>query len=111
MSRRTAAEVIDEALHHLEIAAVYAERDLTEQLVIDAASLRLAAGIDALAKLDDATRERLFGSTWRNMKGMRNHIAHGYFLVDGDLVRSTLRNELPGVLAVLRQEAEAAGPA
>lgn len=109
MSRRTPSEILEEALAHFEMASAYAQQDLAEQLVIDAASLRLPAGIDALSRLDESTRQRLFGPTWRAMKGMRNRIAHGYLLVDTDLVRDSLEDELPEVVTVLRAELERLG--
>ena len=31
---------------------------------------------------------------WIDVMGMRNHIAHGYFDIDGDLVLSTIKNDL-----------------
>ncbi len=36
---------------------------------------------------------------WRNMKGMRNRIAHGYFDIDLDVVWETVRTALPELLA------------
>jgi uncharacterized protein with HEPN domain len=35
---------------------------------------------------------------WRNMKGMRNRIAHGYFDIDLDVVWETARTALPDLL-------------
>lgn len=32
---------------------------------------------------------------WRDIVGMRNHIAHGYFELDADLVFETVRNDIP----------------
>ena len=32
---------------------------------------------------------------WRNMRGMRNRIAHGYFEIDLDVVWETVRSALP----------------
>jgi len=32
---------------------------------------------------------------WRNMRGMRNRIAHGYFEIDLDIVWETVRSALP----------------
>ena len=34
---------------------------------------------------------------WRNMRGMRNRIAHGYFDVDLDLVWETVKTALPNL--------------
>jgi uncharacterized protein with HEPN domain len=36
---------------------------------------------------------------WRNMRGMRNRIAHGYFDIDLDVVWETVQTALPELLA------------
>ena len=44
---------------------------------------------------------------WRNMKGMRNRIAHGYFDINLDIVWETVRTALPPLverLAAIRDE-------
>lgn len=38
---------------------------------------------------------------WRNMRGMRNRIAHGYFEVDLDVVWDTVQTALPQLLKQL----------
>lgn len=38
---------------------------------------------------------------WRNMKGMRNRIAHGYFDIDLDVVWETVQTALPQLLTRL----------
>lgn len=38
---------------------------------------------------------------WRNMKGMRNRIAHGYFDIDLDVVWETVQTALPQLLSRL----------
>lgn len=35
---------------------------------------------------------------WRNMRGMRNRIAHGHFDINLDVVQDTVQNALPGLL-------------
>ena len=40
---------------------------------------------------------------WRNMRGMRNRIAHGYFELDLDVVWDTVDTALPQLLAQLRE--------
>lgn len=39
---------------------------------------------------------------WRNMRGMRNRIAHGYFDINLNLVWDTVGTALPALLAQLR---------
>lgn len=47
---------------------------------------------------------------WRNMRGMRNRIAHGYFDINLDVVWDTVQTALPELLKqlpVVRQDTEA----
>lgn len=39
---------------------------------------------------------------WRNMRGMRNRIAHGYFDIDLEVVWDTVKAALPPLAASLR---------
>ncbi|MCM1356259.1 MAG: DUF86 domain-containing protein [Staphylococcus sp.] len=39
---------------------------------------------------------------WRAIVGMRNHIAHGYFELDADVVFETVKNDIPPLLDVIR---------
>ncbi|UFU03832.1 DUF86 domain-containing protein [Ruania suaedae] len=103
MSRST-TELLREAIVHLELVDEYAGGDLDNQLVIDAICMRLSAGIEVLARLEPDLRARLFGDDWQFMSGMRNRIAHGYVLVDPDIVRQTIEIDLPGILDVINQE-------
>lgn len=101
---RSRRELLGEALVHLELAGAYAGGEDLDQLVIDAICMRLSAGIEALARLDPDVRVRLFGDNWRFMWGMRNRIAHGYLLVDSDIVSQTIEIDLPAILRAVRRE-------
>lgn len=87
----------------------HADGDLGDQLVIDAVCMRLSAGVEALARLDPPTRDRLFGDAWPLMWGMRNRIAHGYLLVDTVIVRRTLQADIPPIMASIESELTDAG--
>lgn len=39
---------------------------------------------------------------WRAIVGMRNHIAHGYFELDADLVFDAVKNDIPSLRDILR---------
>lgn len=99
---RTTPELLDEALLHLDYLQRYAEHDLEDSLVLDAIALRLSATIDALNRLPEAIKDDLFGATWPLMCGMRNRIAHGYALIDSAMVRVTVEEEIPGLIATIR---------
>lgn len=91
-------EILRDALAHFETMQAYAEHDLDDQLVIDAICMRLSAGIEALATLEPDVRDRLFGTDWPLMWGMRNRIAHGYLLVDTAIIRQTLAQDIPKII-------------
>jgi uncharacterized protein with HEPN domain len=40
---------------------------------------------------------------WKNVMGLRDKIAHGYFEIDIDVIFDTLRNDMPPLLAVVKQ--------
>ncbi|TWP32740.1 HepT-like ribonuclease domain-containing protein [Leekyejoonella antrihumi] len=103
MSRST-PELLSEALVHLELASSYAGVDDLDQLVIDAICMRLSAGIEVLARLDPNARSRLFGGNWQFMWGMRNRIAHGYLMVDSDIVQQTIETDLPDIVRAVKRE-------
>lgn len=103
MSSRTTDELLEEALAHLRIADEYARDDLSRQMVLDAASLRLAAAVETLSRLDVEVRDDLFGAEWRIMWGMRNRIAHGYLGVDVPILQETLATDLPELIESIRR--------
>ena len=45
---RTTAEIIAEAPEHFDTAISYSQRNLSDQIVIDAVVMRLSAGVEAL---------------------------------------------------------------
>lgn len=101
---RSRQELLREALFHLQVVGEYARSEDRGQLVIDAICMRLSAGIEVLARLDADTRGRLFGDNWPFMSGMRNRIAHGYLLIDADIVRQTVEIDLPDIVLVIERE-------
>lgn len=66
--------------------------------------MRLSAAIEVLSRLDDETRARLFGDEWPVMWGMRNRIAHGYLVVDRDIILATMDRDVPGILHTVTEE-------
>ena len=106
---RTPQEVLREARTHFVLMRQHAQGDLADQLVIDAVCMRLSAAVEALARLDTPTRDQLFGDAWPLMWGMRNRIAHGYLLVNTDIVRRTLQHDIPPILARIEAELTDAG--
>lgn len=38
---------------------------------------------------------------WKNIKGLRDHIAHGYFNLDAEIILDTVKAEIPELMEVL----------
>jgi len=100
---RSLHELLGEALTHFEMAVGYASAEDLPQVVVDATSLRISAGIEVLNRVDPSIRTRMFGDNWQLMWGMRNRIAHGYLLVDADIIRQTVSTDLPTIIEAIRQ--------
>lgn len=99
---RTIHELLDEALLHFSFIDRYAQLDLEDSLVLDAIALRLSAAIDSLNRIPAEEKKELFGDTWILMYGMRNRIAHGYAMIDSEMVKATVQLELPEIVEKIR---------
>lgn len=40
---------------------------------------------------------------WKSLKGMRDHIAHGYFNIDAEMVYDVVKNEIPSLRMILQR--------
>ena len=53
---------------------------------------------ESIRQIDDATDGALLTERpeipWRDVIGLRNHIAHGYFDIDGEIVLSVIQKDL-----------------
>lgn len=56
---------------------------------------------EAAGKVSGATRAAHPGIAWREITGMRHRLIHGYGEVRMDLVWATVRDRLPGLVAIL----------
>lgn len=86
------------ANYHFAIALTHGQRDLTDQVTLDAISMRLVAGIDALNALSPGTRDAVVGDGWRAMWAMRNRIAHAYDAVGAEVLASTVSEDIPHLM-------------
>ena len=64
-----------------------------------AASCMLIEAIgEGIKQIDNLTKGQLLTERpeipWKDVMGIRNHIAHGYFDINGYLVFSTIKNDL-----------------
>ena len=102
---RTDNELIRDALDHLRVLHLHLERaDLADQTVADAVSLRLASAIESVSACSAEVRDRVFGNEWAVAWATRNRIAHGYAYVDLNVIRATVKHDLPRIEAALSAE-------
>ncbi len=72
-----------------------------------AASCMLIEAIgEGIHQIDSLTEEKLLPERpeipWEDVVGIRNHIAHGYFDIDGEVVLLTIRQDLDPLLEAVR---------
>lgn len=71
-----------------------------------AASCMLIEAIgEGVKQIDKITDGKLFVKRqeipWKDVIGIRNHIAHGYFDIDGDMVFDVIKNDLDSLLEAI----------
>ena len=71
-----------------------------------AASCMLIEAIgEGIKQIDKITDGRLLVNRpeipWKDVIGIRNHIAHGYFDIDGDMVLDVVKNNLDSLLEAI----------
>lgn len=71
-----------------------------------AASCMLIEAIgEGIKQVDKATEGKLLIKRpeipWKDVIGIRNHIAHGYFDIDGEMVLDVVKNDLDTLLTAI----------
>ena len=103
MSRRD-----DQRLEDI-LAAVAAISDhlgrgvLDEGLVFDAVRVRLIEIGEAVRAISPEVLEREPDIPWVDVAGMRNHLAHRYFDTAHAIVRATIEQDLPPLVAAVQR--------
>ena len=75
--------------------------------MLDVAAIRLMAIGEEIKKIDKRTDGKLLPQyptiEWKDMMGMRDFIAHGYFRIDAAVVFDTLQNNVQPLLTTIQQ--------
>ena len=70
-----------------------------------ASCMHIEAIGEGVKQIDKLTQSRLLDERpeipWQDVIGIRNHIAHGYFDIDGDIVLDVIKNNLDELLAAI----------
>ncbi len=109
MTTRGPADYLDHMLEAAQQACAYVEgldkaAFLDDKRTQQAVILNLVILGEAVTKLINQYEsfvDRYPDVPWRNMKGMRNRLAHGYFDINLDVVWGTVQTALPPLLAQL----------
>ena len=98
---------IRESIHNLELwnAPLTDVNDLltsADGMKTLAADCMLIEAIgEGVKRVDERTHQQLLPLRpeipWKAVKGMRDHIAHGYFDINSDLVWDVVKNDLPAL--------------
>jgi len=98
---------IRESIHNLELwnAPLTDVNDLltsADGMKTLAADCMLIEAIgEGIKRIDERTYQQLLPLRpeipWKAVKGMRDHIAHGYFDINSDLVWDVVKNDLPAL--------------
>ena len=67
-----------------------------------AVTWQLAVIGEAVANLTRDLRSKYLQIAWNKISGTRNHLIHGYFSIDFDIVWDTTQNDLP----ILKEQVE-----
>lgn len=98
---------IQEAIQNLELwnASLTDVEDLVKSpdgMKTLAADCMLIEAIgEGIKRIDERTHQQLLSARpeipWKAVKGMRDHIAHGYFDINTDFVWDVIKNDLPAL--------------
>lgn len=67
----------------------------------------IGEGINRVMRIAPDFLKTYFPETpWRAIIGMRNHIAHGYFELDADVVFDAIKNDIPPLLNIINKAIE-----
>ncbi len=90
-------ELIDRITHQTQ--SLSREEFLAEMDVQDATAFRILAIGEASKNLTDEMKSRHPHIPWRQILGMRNILAHAYFVREGEIISDTIQTGLPDLAA------------
>jgi len=103
VSRNDSRRLEDIILAAAAIAAHTQRGDLEDGLVFDAVRVRLIEIGEAVKAVDPQVLAREPDVPWADVAGMRDHLAHRYFDAAHTIVRATLTEDLPPLVAAVER--------
>lgn len=103
MTRRDAERLADIVASADAIAAHLERGGLEDGLVFDAVRVRLIEIGEAVKDIDSETLASEPGIPWRDVAGMRDHLAHRYFDTALSIVQVTVEEDVPPLVAAAKR--------
>lgn len=76
----------------------------SNEILLDSMLFRMIQISENSRKLSDEYKEKYTNIPWNAVYGFRNRIVHDYGNVDLNIVFETLKNDIPDLLELLREE-------
>jgi uncharacterized protein with HEPN domain len=96
--------MLEAAEKAVEFSAGKTRADLDNDQMLVLALIKCVEIIgEAANKVSDECRQDLPAIPWADIVGMRHRLIHGYFDINLDIVWSTIRQELPELIAELKK--------
>jgi hypothetical protein len=89
-----------------QVAGLSREQFLEDADVQDATAYRILAIGEAAKGLSEELRQRNPRIPWRQILGLRNILAHEYFIRESEIIWETIETGLPALAAVCRAEVD-----
>ena len=103
MSRRDEERLIDVVAAAEAIASHLERGGLDDGLVFDAVRVRLIEIGEAVKDIDPELLAVEPTVPWRDVAGMRDHLAHRYFDTAHSIVQATIDHDLPPLVAAAKR--------
>lgn len=111
MSRRDDERLADVIAAAEAIASHLRRGGLDDGMVFDAVRVRLIEIGEAVKDIDPDLLAEEPGIPWRDVAGMRDHLAHRYFDTAHSIVQGTVDHDLPPLLTAARRLLDRMAPA
>jgi uncharacterized protein with HEPN domain len=102
--RARLCHMLDHAVEAVGLATGRTRQDLDADRLLNLSLVRLLEIVgEAAARLSPETRDRHPSIPWPDIIGLRNRLIHGYDIVDFDILWDIVNDDLPPLIAQIRE--------
>lgn len=96
--------MLDHAREAVEMAAGRERRELRQNRMLELALVRLVEIVgEAATRVSDEGQSRFASIPWLQVRGLRNRLAHGYDVIDLDILWDIIQHDLPPLIVELER--------